>query len=171
MSRVQVTSLPGVGLMRTFMTAAGDWIGVLELRSGRRQLFVDDPTDPDTRRLAAELAAEDSLILTELLGGHEQDLGPAEDAAALVDWVLIHPDGVAAGRTVADLELRSRTGATIVAVLRDRTYTDPGPDFRLQPNDIAVLAGGQPALEAATHLLRDPATSDADNEPGSTPAP
>lgn len=156
MTGVQVTNLPGVGVLRTFMTGVGDWIGVLELRSGRRQLFVDDPTDPDTRRLAADLSVEDVRVLTDLLGGHEQDLGAAEDAAALVDWVLVHPDSAAAGRTVADLELRSRTGATIVAVLRDRTYADPGPEFRLEPNDIAILAGGQPALEAAVHLLRDP---------------
>jgi TrkA domain protein len=154
MNRVQVMKLPGVGVMRTFLTAADDWIGVVELRSGSRQLFVDDPADPDTRRLAAELQPHDCRILAELLGAHE-DSGPApEETFEPVDWVLVHPDSPAAGRTIAEVALRTETGASIVAVLRDRTYTDIEPSFELRANDIVILTGGQPALAAATKLLR-----------------
>lgn len=152
--RIQETQLPGVGVMRTFLTAADDWIGVLELRSGHRQLFVDDPADPDTRRLAAELQPDDCQALAELLGTHPEEATAAAAASGLVDWVLVTPDSPAVGETVADLGLRTRTGATIVAVLRDRTYTDISPDFELHAQDIVVLTGGQPALADATTLLR-----------------
>lgn len=154
MGRIQVTDLPGVGVMRTFLTAADDWIGVLELPSGRRQLFVDDPTDPDTRRLAAELEPEDSRLLGALLGASEQMSADTTEAASLVDWVQIAASSPAAGRTIGDLDLRSAVGATIVAVLRDRTYTDMDIDFRLAANDIVVVTGGQPALIDAARLLR-----------------
>lgn len=154
MGRVQVTQLPGVGVMRTFLTVDEDWIGVLELWSGRRQLFVDDPAEPDTRRLAAELQPEDCETLMELLGARHEDAPAVDEASALVDWVLVHPDSPAAGQTIADLQLRTKTGASIVAVLRDRTYTNIELSFRLQAKDIVVLTGGQPALAAATELLR-----------------
>lgn len=154
MNRVEVTNLPGVGVMRTFLTAADDWIGVLELPTGRRQLFVDDPSDPDTRRLAAELQPDDSRVLAELLGAHED---PTVDRtpAALVEWVQIPPSSPAEGQTVSELALRSETGATIVAVLRDHTHTDIGPTFRLEAGDIVILTGGQPALVAASTRLRN----------------
>ena len=154
MNRVQVTKLPGVGVMRTFLTAADDWIGVVELRSGSRQLFVDDPADPDTRRLAAELQPADCRTLAELLGAHEDVGSDPEETFTPVEWVLVHPESLAAGRTIADLALRTETGASIVAVLRDSTYTDLEPSFELRANDIVILTGGQPAVAAATELLR-----------------
>lgn len=155
MNRVEVTHLPGVGVMRTFLTAAEDWIGVLELPSGRRQLFVDDPADPDTRRLVAELHPDDSRVLAELLGVQGAEPSSA-GSSALVDWVQLPPSSRAVGRTVDDLGLRSTTGATIVAVLRDHTYTDIDPGFRLEANDIVVITGGQPALVEASERLREP---------------
>lgn len=156
MARVEITKLPGVGVMRTFLTAAGDWIGVLELPSGHRQLFVDDASDPDTRRLAAELEPEDSSVLAQLLGAHEHTSSVVSTPPALVDWVQIPPSSSATEQTVSDLRLRSETGATIVAVLRDHTYTDIDPTFQLQAGDIVVLTGGQPALVAAARRLREP---------------
>lgn len=154
MNRVQEMKLPGVGVLRTFLTAADDWIGVVELRSGSRQLFVDDPADPDTRRLAAELQPDDCRILAELLGAHEDAGAAPQESFAPVEWVLVHPESPAAGRTIADLALRTETGASIVAVLRDRSYTDLEPSFGLQANDIVILTGGQPAVAAAAKLLR-----------------
>lgn len=159
MSQMQVTELPGVGVMRTFRTEAGDWIGVLELHSGHRQLFVDDPADPDTRRLAAVLQPAECRLLGEMLGVDATGPAPAEDSTGLVDWVLVHPRSEAAGSTVGELQLRSRTGASIAAILRDETYTDIEPTFRLHGNDIVLITGGKPALAAATALLRHPGES------------
>lgn len=160
MERVQVTTLPGVGVMRTFRTAADDWIGVLELRSGARQLFVDDPSDPDTRRLAAELQTEDCRVLAQLLGAAPGAPEPEQPTNALVDWVLITPDSHGDGRPVGQLGLRSSTGATIVAVLRDRMHSDIDTDFEVRAGDILVLSGGQRALADARQLLTADAKPD-----------
>lgn len=159
MERIEVTPLPGIGVMRTFLTAAEDWIGVLELPSGHRQLFIDDPSDPDARRLVAELHPDDSTVLARLLGADEEPRATDDTPSMLVDWVQVPRSSPAAGRTIAELELRSRTGATIAAVLRDHTHTHVDPTFRLRPDDILVLTGGQAALAAATAQVRD--TSDA----------
>jgi TrkA domain protein len=163
--RIQVTTLPGVGVMRTFMTAADDWIGVLELRSGARQLFVDDPSDPDTRRLVAELQTGDCLLLAELLGADVEAPVPPETIDELVDWVLVAPHSAGRGQTVGQLGLRSRTGATIVAVLRDRMHTDIAPGFLIRDGDILVLSGGPEALDQARHLLTDEADGSSGHDP------
>lgn len=45
-------------------------------------------------------------------------------------------------RSIADLEVRKRTGVTIIAVRRGaKVHTNPGPEFRLQEDDIILFTG------------------------------
>jgi len=64
-------------------------------------------------------------------------------------------DSKSCGLTIAELNLRAATGCTIIAVVRagDPT-TNPGPEFLLQPNDVMVLVGAHPQIEAAKGLLQ-----------------
>jgi len=53
--------------------------------------------------------------------------------------------------------VRAATGATLVAVCRGRELLlNPGPDLRLQADDVAGLIGDQSQVERALTLL-DPA--------------
>lgn len=62
-------------------------------------------------------------------------------ADAGTDWIEI-PAGLPAGTTLARLEVRSRTGANVVAVERaGRTITNPAPDFELRPGDRLLVLG------------------------------
>ncbi|MFB6172809.1 MAG: TrkA family potassium uptake protein [Haloarculaceae archaeon] len=50
--------------------------------------------------------------------------------------------GALAGQTLAEADVRARTGCTVLAVERDRTVvTDVGPDFRVEQGDQLVVAG------------------------------
>jgi Trk K+ transport system NAD-binding subunit len=50
--------------------------------------------------------------------------------------------GSLAGRTLAEADVRARTGVTVIAVERDGdVLTDLGPDFRVQVGDDLVVAG------------------------------
>src|SRR3712207_2075371 len=99
MVRVDLVVLPGVGALRTFRTHHDERIAVLTLPSGRRQLFVEDPRDPDHRQLVAELSASDAQVLAELLGGPMLELsaGAETDVATVLDWVRVPADGAADG--------------------------------------------------------------------------
>lgn len=62
--------------------------------------------------------------------------------------------GVADGLTLAELDLRCRTGATVVAIRReDRTTTLPTGDELLQAGDILAVSGSAEALERARVIL------------------
>jgi CPA2 family monovalent cation:H+ antiporter-2 len=65
------------------------------------------------------------------------------------------PDtSLACNRTLRELDLRNRTGATLIAVVRDRKpVTNPEADFRLQANDVLVLVGAHVQLTEARKLL------------------
>lgn len=60
----------------------------------------------------------------------------------------------ACGMTIADLNLRARTGCMIIAVVRNGDpTTNPAPEFVLQANDVLVLVGAHKQLEAAKEIL------------------
>jgi TrkA domain protein len=72
-----------------------------------------------------------------------------------IDWIPVRVGSAAANRTIGDLQLRQRTGATIVAVIRgDQTHASPGPDFELAARDTAVIVGTADGVADAITLLR-----------------
>ena len=62
-----------------------------------------------------------------------------------------------AGRTLAETQLRKRTGASVVAILRDHTLLPaPSPDTPLRANDRLGLIGEEKSLETAAALVTSP---------------
>ena len=61
-----------------------------------------------------------------------------------------------AGRSIATAGVRSITGVSIVAVLRDdAAFPSPGPDFCLEAGDTALVVGTPDGVEALVELLED----------------
>jgi len=60
----------------------------------------------------------------------------------LIDWVTLRPDSPATGRSIAELEIRQRTGMTVAAVLRDHeAMVTPEAGVVLQADDRLVVLG------------------------------
>jgi CPA2 family monovalent cation:H+ antiporter-2 len=75
-------------------------------------------------------------------------------AGATTDTYYLEADSHAVGRTLAELDLRGRTRALVIAVVRDEKHTlGPEPDFIFRAGDILVLVGDHQALDAAYGLL------------------
>lgn len=78
----------------------------------------------------------------------------------------------ACGKTIAELNLRRVTGATIIAVVRDRLpNTNPMADYVLKASDVLVLVGAheqlqsaRKLLEASSHLSATPVDPQGDSE-------
>jgi TrkA domain protein len=152
------TPLPGIGVRHEFTTKSGERVGVVTRRDGRRELLLYDREDPDSCRESVELASEEAATMVELLGGSQvterlEDL--RHDVEGLsIQWVTIVDGQGLVGRTVGDGEIRSRTGASVVAVIRGaESIPGPGPDFRFAHGDVVLLMGAEPAVEAAERLL------------------
>ena len=75
-------------------------------------------------------------------------LGPLET-------VLLEPTSPAIGRTLAELELRSRTGAYVIVIQRTSgSVVTPTGSEALEAGDRLSLSGSEDAIEAARRLLR-----------------
>jgi K+:H+ antiporter subunit KhtT len=59
------------------------------------------------------------------------------------------------GKTIADTKARTRTGVSIVAVLRgEQAVPAPEPSFRLEAGDVVVVVGTTRGIEQLAVLLR-----------------
>jgi CPA2 family monovalent cation:H+ antiporter-2 len=68
--------------------------------------------------------------------------------------VTITADSPAAGKLIRELELRTRTGASIVGIERQQEkIINPGPDEDLQVGDQVLLLGSPPQIDAAKAAL------------------
>lgn len=74
--------------------------------------------------------------------------------AGTTDIFRIRRNSPVAGTTLRDLDLRHRTGATVIAVVRDETpIPSPAPDVTLQPGDVLVLVGSHQSVDGAMAVL------------------
>jgi len=75
-----------------------------------------------------------------------------QDASA--ETVKIHQDSPAVGRTLGELDLRGKTGATVIAVLHEgETKISPGAGYRLCEDDMILLSGSSKRIEQAVKIL------------------
>lgn len=141
-----------------FDTASGDRIGVVVLRDGRRDLLLYDRNDPDSCSNVVELEPAESAAMVELLGGSKVTERLAdlryEVEGLSIEWVTMSATSSLTGKTIGDGAIRTRTGATVVAVIRgDTSFPGPGPDFTFQAGDVVLVMGSVEGVQAAAQLL------------------
>jgi len=78
-------------------------------------------------------------------------------AGTTTDTFLILEGSPAAGKSLEELELRARSGVTVIAVVREgRSIHNPPSKFPLAAGDILVLLGSHKELDQATQILSPP---------------
>ena len=101
----------------------------------------------------------DALAAQSAAGSHDQPGHALEDARDLLPGIgepvrIEIPAGVRAiGRSLAELELRGTTGATVLAIIRDGKGDLPDAHDPLRAGDVLALAGIEDAIVAATEIL------------------
>jgi len=149
--------LPGVGTRVDFVDENGARFSIVNRDDGEVEIYLPGgDAESSTLRLADTTAHALGALLA---GRFELDPSLSERAARVLggltfDWVRIEPGARAAGKTIGELEIRKRTGVTIVAILRGQVpIVAPDPGTALQAGDDVVivsrptdLAGGRAEL-------------------------
>lgn len=93
------------------------------------------------------------LRSTSLPDTASSDLTATIDGAETAS-VLLSGDSPAIGKTLAELDLRSESGATVIAIVRDgETKISPKADYMLNDGDTLMLIGSVKKLDRAIKLL------------------
>ncbi|WP_100445459.1 cation:proton antiporter regulatory subunit [Glycomyces xiaoerkulensis] len=156
---VERTELPGIGVRFEFETKRGVHLGIVAHREGRRDFILYDPDDPDSALECIVLDADESASVGELLGGariveklnrlhHEID-------NLVSRQVKVGATSPYADRPLGDTRARTRTGASIVAIVRDDgVETGPAPSEPLRVGDRLVTIGTEEAVDQVDRILR-----------------
>lgn len=138
--------LPGVGLRYEFDNSAGDRIGVIAKRAGDFEVVLYAREDPDCAQPLFHLNVEEADALAQILGApriaerfadltHEV---PGLDAGQ----VAVQSGSPYAEHPLGDARVRTRTGASIVAIVREEeVLPSPGPADMLHSGDVLVVIG------------------------------
>jgi K+:H+ antiporter subunit KhtT len=158
MSEIREVRLPGVGVRLELTTRAGQEVAVVVHRGGRRELLVYDEHDPEIGRTVLQLTVDETRALGDMLGGSkvsEVTSAVVQDLHGLaIDWLSVAATSATAGRSIGDGMFRTRTGASIVAIVRSGvTIPGPGPDVLLEADDVAVAVGTPSGLEKLRQML------------------
>lgn len=155
---VERTALPGIGLQHVLTTARGRQIGVISHRNGRKDLAIYDRDDPDTCIVVVKLSTEEANAIAELLGTGRvverlNDLHRQAEGLTTEQYPITTGSPYD-GRTLADTRARTRTGASIVAVVRDGAIiASPRPDFAFTAGDIVIVVGTAEGTAAVAAIL------------------
>jgi TrkA domain protein len=155
MAKVTEVPLPGVGVRQELVTASGQRLAVISYRTGRRELAIYRRDDPDACTTILELDADDTATLASLLGAPQVSatISAMQRVEGLaLDWLTVGERGAT---SIGAGGFRTRTGASIVAVLRGTdTLAAPGPELELVAGDVVVAVGTPDGLAQLGALLR-----------------
>jgi CPA2 family monovalent cation:H+ antiporter-2 len=151
-----VVAVPVVAVTQPFVP--GGWLVVLIVVFGlviiaHRSLRDFDGHVRAGSELILELLSHPQQQRTEELG-HVEAVLPGFGGIASITLAMASP---AVGRSLAELDLRAKTGATVLAISRDKGgMASPSPIEPLKTGDVLAMAGSDEAIAAARELLSPP---------------
>ena len=158
MGEVNEVKLPGVGVRYEFRTANGQQVEVVSHRSGRREIYVASRDDHDEFTRVLALEHDEARTLAELLGASRvsEQLSELQQKVEglVIDWLPVSPESAYAGRTIGDTHIRTRTGVSVVAIMRgEEAIPAPGPETGIEAGDYLVVVGTARGVEQVVELL------------------
>lgn len=160
MSSISESNLPGVGRKFQVETLSGDRLTIVIHDDGTRELYqfsrknLDRPvsvlrlTDGEARQIAGIVGGltyvPKSLPSTEVV---------LEDL--VLEWFTLPRGAAGAGKTISELQLRTRTSASIVSIIEPNRTTRTNPEATTLLNEGAtlILAGDRRSNAKLKQLL------------------
>jgi TrkA domain protein len=150
--------LPGIGLRYEFTTKAGVRIGIVARRSGDFEFVTYPPNDPDQSRPLLRLTAAEAGTVAEILGAPriaERFADLTREVPGLsAGQIEVPPDSSYINRPLGDTRARTRTGVSIVAIVRgEDVIASPTPAEILRAGDVLVAIGTPEGITAVERIV------------------
>ncbi len=155
---VKETTLPGVGKKYVMALRQGGNLALIVKPDGDRQMYhfrEDDDRPCDVVKTDEEESQQLANLLGQpMLGAPDLDklelaLGDIE-----IEWVTLPETSPMVGKTLGDVPLRSKTGASIIAIMRGEEAM-PNPDINtvFEAGDTVLVIGTSEQCDATRKLL------------------
>jgi TrkA domain protein len=155
---VEEVLLPGVGLRYEFTSHRGERIGIVARRNGDFDVVVYGTEDPDQARPVFHLAEDEAEAVAQIFGAPriaERFAELTREVPGLeAGQVHITVNSPFVDRPLGDTRARTRSGASIVAIVRDdEVVASPGPAQTLRERDVLIVIGTQQGIAAVEQII------------------
>ena len=159
--RIKETELPGVGKKYVIELEEGGELTLIIHNTGRRELYLIEEEDEEPSCVFS-LTEEEARELGFLLAGTTYQTVGTEKMEMLMkeivmEWVKVGENSNFIGKSIADLEIRKKTGVSIIAIIRDGTMI-PSPDpykEKIQAGDTLIVVGTREQIMKFLELCGD----------------
>ncbi len=159
------------GLVAVLDTDADNVFVVLSARSLNPNLMIVARAATESTESKLLKAGADRVVSPYVMAGHRLVsllLRPnvvhfldtalrSKDLELWLEEIVIHPDSPLVGKTLEEAEIRKRTGANVLAIIRpaEHRLVDWSPQLRLQSGDVLIVLGKEEQLAALAALAKD----------------
>ncbi len=155
---VKEVLLPGVGLRYEFTSHNGERIGIVARRGGDFDVVLYGPDDPDQARPVFHLTDDEAEAVAQILGAPriaERFTELSREVPGLeTGQVHIVAGSPFVGHPLGDTRARTRTGASIVAIVRDEeVLASPGPAEMLHARDVLIVIGTEDGIAGVEQII------------------
>lgn len=157
---VYEADVPGVGKKFELETRSGERLIILIHHDGKREVYRRPEEGADSERLFG-LSDSDARTFGSIMeGAHFQPVDLDEVAVpigeAIIEWIDIEQQSPIVGKTLAEADLRSRTGASVIAIQRgEETLPNPEPSQKIRSEDILVSLGTREEQSKLEELITE----------------
>jgi TrkA domain protein len=155
---VYEAEVPGVGHKFELELDEEERLVVIVHYDGRRDLYRRPAPNADSVELASLTGRQARQLGSILEGAYFQpvemdDLGvPLGDS--IIEWLTVEGDSPVAGESLAECDIRERTGASVIALQRDeQTMPNPEPDLEIESGDVIVAIGTREQHQALAEFV------------------
>jgi len=150
--------LPSMGVRYEFTSHHGERIGIIARRGGSFDVVLYGRDDPDQARPVFRLTDEEADAVAQILGAPriaERFTELTSEVPGIeAGQIAIQPGSVFVDRPLGDTRARTRTGASIVAIVRDQqVLASPAPSEMLRAADVLVVVGTEAGIEGVQRLV------------------
>ncbi|WP_339300149.1 cation:proton antiporter regulatory subunit [Paenibacillus sp. FSL K6-2441] len=142
------TDLPGIGKQFVVQARSGDKLSIVIHNDGRRELSHFDEDDTDNSVSMVTLDDDEARYISAIISGATYKPTAMENIEValgdlIIEWYKLDSNYKAIGKTIGELKIRQRSGATIIAVIEKnhKKHINPGPDLMLTSEATVVVLG------------------------------
>jgi TrkA domain protein len=156
---VREHDLPGVGKKFAVVTNDSDRLTIIIHNSGHREIYFFERGE-DYPAYALRMEDGEARKLGAILGGAFFQPVVAESMEMVfdqlsVEWLKVGTASPLAGRSLLEAAVRERTGASVIAILRNgKALPNPQPDERIAAGDTLMVVGDREQVGRFGDLLR-----------------
>lgn len=158
MPHVEEAELPGLGKKYVLTTHADDKAVIIIHHDGKREFYVLD-RDEDEVKASLSLYDHEARQLGAVMAGVYFKPRAVESLEVVleglrIEWYKLEPGSPIAGKTIAELQVRQKTGVSVIAVIREpESVPNPPADLVFQPGDTVVVLGKAEGISAFHRLV------------------